>query len=39
MQTEQIDAFIGRPIIIFGTAQVVGPSNDVVIHAETLKLQ
>lgn len=39
MQTEQIDAFIGRPVTIFGTAQVVGPSNDVVIQAETLKLQ
>jgi hypothetical protein len=39
MQTEQIDAFIGRPVTIFGTAQVVGPSSDVVIQAETLKLQ
>ncbi len=39
MQTEQIDAFVGRPVTIFGTAQVVGPSNDVVIQAETLKLQ
>jgi hypothetical protein len=39
MQTEKIEAFIGRPVTLFGTALVVGPSNDVVIQAETLKLQ
>lgn len=39
LQTEQINAFIGRPVVIFGTAQAVGPSNDIVIQAETLKLQ
>lgn len=39
LQTEQIEAFIGRPVTIFGTAQIVGPSSDVVIQVETLKLQ
>lgn len=39
LQTEQINAFIGRPVVIFGTAQPVGPGRDIVIQAETLKLQ
>lgn len=39
LQTEQINAFVGRPVVIFGTAQAVGPGSDIVIQAETLKLQ
>jgi hypothetical protein len=35
--TEQIDAFIGRPVAILGTAETVG--RDLVIHVESLKLQ
>lgn len=35
--TEQIDAFIGRPVAILGTAETVG--NDLVIRVESLKLQ
>ena len=35
--TEQIDAFIGRPVAILGTADTVG--NDLVIRVESLKLQ
>jgi len=35
--TEQIDAFIGRPVAILGTAETLG--SDLVIHVESLKLQ
>lgn len=35
--TEQIDAFIGRPVAILGTAETIG--SDLVIHVESLKLQ
>lgn len=35
--TEQIDAFVGRPVAILGTAETLG--NDLVIHVESLKLQ
>lgn len=35
--TEQIDAFLGRPVAILGTAETVG--RDLVIHVESLKLQ
>lgn len=35
--TEQIDAFVGRPVSILGTADTVG--SDLVIRVESLKLQ
>jgi hypothetical protein len=35
--TEQIDAFLGRPVAILGTAETIG--SDLVIHVESLKLQ
>ena len=35
--TEQIDAFLGRPVSILGTAENVG--RDLVIRVESLKLQ
>jgi hypothetical protein len=35
--TEQIDAFVGRPVSILGTAETLG--SDLVIHVESLKLQ
>jgi hypothetical protein len=35
--TEQIDAFIGRPVSILGTVENVG--SDLVIRVESLKLQ
>jgi hypothetical protein len=35
--TEQIDAFVGRPVSILGTVETVG--SDLVIHVESLKLQ
>ena len=35
--TEQIDAFLGRPVAILGTAETVGA--DLVVHVESLKLQ
>jgi hypothetical protein len=35
--TEQIDAFLGRPVSILGTAETVGA--DLVIRVESLKLQ
>ena len=35
--TEQIDAFIGRSVILLGTAETIG--TDLVIHVESLKLQ
>lgn len=37
--TEQIEAFIGRPVYILGTAEPLGSSNEIVIRCETLKLQ
>jgi hypothetical protein len=37
--TEQIEAFIDRPVILFGTAEPVGTSREIVIRVETLKLQ
>lgn len=37
--TEQIDAFIDRPVTLFGTAETVGAAREIVIHVETLKLQ
>jgi hypothetical protein len=35
--TEQIDAFLGRPVAILGTAETIGA--DLVVHVESLKLQ
>ena len=35
--TEQIDAFLGRPVAILGTAETIG--TDLVVHVESLKLQ
>ncbi len=35
--TEQIEAFVGRPVSILGTAETAG--NDLVIRVESLKLQ
>ncbi|MCX6936413.1 MAG: hypothetical protein NTU80_00730 [Verrucomicrobia bacterium] len=37
--TEQIEAFIGRPVFILGTAEPLGSGNEIVIRCETLKLQ
>lgn len=39
LQTEQIDAFGGRPVSIFGTAEPLGTGKEIVIRVETLKLQ
>ena len=40
MQTERIEAFVGRPVSLFGTAEPMGVSgNEVVVRVETLKLQ
>ncbi|MEN9841621.1 MAG: hypothetical protein RL376_1421 [Verrucomicrobiota bacterium] len=37
--TEQIEAFVGRPVYILGTAETLGAGNEIVIRCETLKLQ
>ncbi|RRJ94618.1 hypothetical protein Ga0100231_009955 [Opitutaceae bacterium TAV4] len=37
--TEQIDRFIGRKVVVFGTIRPVSGTKDIVIAAETLKLQ
>jgi hypothetical protein len=37
--TEQIEAFIGRPVALFGTAEPIGSGKEIVVHVETLKLQ
>ncbi|MGC4115197.1 MAG: hypothetical protein QM765_11430 [Myxococcales bacterium] len=39
LQTEQIDAFAGRPVTLFGTAEPLGTGKEIVIRVETLKLQ
>ena len=40
MQTERIDAFVGKPVALFGTAEAVGVAGtEIVIRVETLKLQ
>lgn len=39
LQTEQIDAFVGRPVALFGTAEPLGTGKEIVIRVETLKLQ
>ncbi|MCU0793122.1 MAG: hypothetical protein MUE42_09810 [Opitutaceae bacterium] len=40
LQTEQIDAFVGKPVALFGTAEAVGVAGkEIVIRVETLKLQ
>lgn len=39
LQTEQIDAFIARPVTLFGTAEPLGTGKEIVIRVETLKLQ
>ena len=39
LQTEQVDAFIGRPVALFGTAEPLGTGKEIVIRVETLKLQ
>ena len=40
MLTERIEAFVGRPVSLFGIAQPVGDSgSEIVIRVETLKLQ
>ncbi len=37
--TEQIEAFIDRPVALFGTAEPLGSGREIVIRVETLKLQ
>lgn len=37
--TEQVEAFIARPVTLFGTAEPIGTSREIVIRVETLKLQ
>ena len=38
--TERIEAFIDRPVALFGTAEPIGVAGkEIVIHVETLKLQ
>ncbi len=38
--TERIEAFIDRPVALFGTAEPIGiAGKEIVIHVETLKLQ
>ncbi len=37
--TEQIEAFIGRPVSLFGTTEVIGTGGEIVVRVETLKLQ
>lgn len=37
--TEQLETFVGRPVAIFGTAEKQTAGGDIVIHAETIKLQ
>jgi len=39
MLTEQIEAFIDRPVTLFGTAEPLGTTREIVIRVETLKLQ
>jgi hypothetical protein len=39
MLTEQIEAFIDRPVTLFGTAEPLATSSEIVIRVETLKLQ
>lgn len=39
MQTEQIQAFIDRPVALFGTAEPLGNGREIVIRVETLKLE
>ncbi|MBC8011967.1 MAG: hypothetical protein H7067_17915 [Burkholderiales bacterium] len=39
LQTEQIDAFIARPVALFGTAEPLGTGKEIVVRVETLKLQ
>lgn len=37
--TEQIGAFIGRPVALFGTAEKTDTTGEIVVRVETLKLQ
>lgn len=37
--TEQIEAFIGRPVSLYGTTEIVGVAGEIVVRVETLKLQ
>ena len=37
--TEQIEAYVGRPVFILGTAEPIGSGGEIVIRCETFKLQ